>query len=324
MGFILMSRITNIWQMYLVYGVLIGIGMGGIFVPVITNLSRWFVARRSTMNGLVLAGTGVGTLIVSPLTSRLIESYGWRTSFIILGAAIFLIIFVLAQFMRLDPAQIGQTPYNKAGAGKSGLKQETRSFGLSEVLRSPLFWLVFGMFFTFGFFAMSISVHIVPHVIHLQIPAATAANILATIGAVNIAGRLAFGAIGDKIGARQAYGLGLVVMTAAIFWLVFINETWMFFVFAAIYGFNSGGIGSVQAPIVAELFGLKSHGAIFGACGLGTMIGGSIGPVLVGYLFDLSGSYQAAFITCGLAAAAGLLVNLVIVRRKRAASVPIS
>jgi MFS family permease len=315
-GFILMSRITVIWQMYLVYGVLIGVGMGGVFVPVVTNISRWFIARRSTMNGLVLAGTGVGTLIVSPLTSWMIENYGWRTSYIVLGIAIFLIVFILAQFMRLDPQQIGQAPYSKAMAGKREIKKESRSYTFTEALKSRQFWLVFCMFFSFGFFAMSISVHIVPHVIHLQISAAIAASILATIGAVNIAGRLAFGAIGDKIGAKQAYGLGLVVMAAAVFWLISIDRAWLFFVFAVIYGFNVGGMGSVQAPIVAELFGLKYHGAIFGACGLGTMIGASIGPVLVGYLFDLTGSYRISFLTCGLVAVGGLLINLAILRRK--------
>jgi MFS family permease len=322
LGYILMSQVTTIWQMYLVYGIIIGVGMSGIFVPVITNLSRWFIVRRNTTNGIVMAGMGVGTLIVSPVAYRLILSYQWQKSYLILGTIFLVIVLVSTQFMRRDPAQVGQIPFNRLSNGKPSLKSEVRNFSLHEAFHTRQLWLVFFMFFCFGFAAMSLSVHIVPHIIDLKISPATAANILAVTGAVTIIGRIVFGAIADKIGGKQAYRLGFIVMVVMTLWLLIIREAWMFYVFAIIWGFASGGMGTIQSPIVAEFFGLKSLGAIFGVCGLGTMLGGSVGPVITGYLFDLKGNYQIAFITLSVLATAGIVINLILTHSKIKTSEP--
>jgi MFS family permease len=313
-GYILLSRVTAIWQMYLVFGIVIGVGMSGIFVPIVTNLSRWFVARRGTMNGVVLSGMSLGTLLVSPITFWLIEIKGWRGSDIILGIAIFMIAVVSSQFMRRDPEQVGQTPFNKPGPGKRELKTDSPNFTLGEVLRNRYFWLVFLMMFCMGVFSISITVHIVPHIIHIGISPATAANILAVAGGVNFIGRVAFGPLADRIGSRQANCIGFVIMIAGLIGLIFMKDVWMFYVFAVLFGIAQGGMGTVQSPIIAELFGVRSLGAIFGACGLGLMIGASIGPVITGYIFDETGGYQIAFIACALVAIVGISINLILVR----------
>jgi MFS family permease len=170
-------------------------------------------------------------------------------------------------------------------------------------------WVTSFMFFCFGYSALSLTVHLVPHIININISPATAASVLAAIGAVNVFGRLFFGLIGDRLGSFQAYRMGLAIILLGLICLLFIRQSWMFYGFAILWGMSAGGMGTIQTPIIAELFGVKSLGAIFGVCGMGVMIGGSIGPVITGFLFDLTGNYQIAFIVCAFFALAGVAIN---------------
>ncbi len=151
LGYILMSQVSAIWHLYLFYGLIVGIGMSGFWVPLMSTISRWFVKRRSVMTGAVAAGTGIGTLIGAPVASRLISAYDWRLSFIILGGAILVIIISAAQFMRRDPASTGQVAYGKDKTGGWHLKLETGEFSLREAANTRQFWLVFVIFITYGF-----------------------------------------------------------------------------------------------------------------------------------------------------------------------------
>jgi MFS family permease len=319
-GLILVSQVTAIWQMYILYGILVGTGLSAVFVPVVTNLPRWFIARRNTMSGVVLAGMGVGTLAMSPVIYWLITKYGWQTSYIFLGVFFLVIVVAAAQFMKLDPSQVGQVPYNKPSSGKQAYLPEVRNYTLSEAVRTRQMWMIFAMYFCFGYSGLSLMVHLVPHIIDIDISPAVAASVMAVMGGVNILGRLAFGAIGDRFGTLKTYLLGLATIGALLIWLLFIRDIWMLYIFGCLWGFASGGANSVQTPIVAEFFGVKSIGALFGVCGLGTMVGGSIGPVLVGWLFDVKGDYQIAFITCIALAVIGIGINLILIRSKNRAA----
>ena len=308
-GYILAGFVQSLWQMYIIYGLIVGIGMGGIFNPVATTVPRWFVARRNTAQGVAVAGLGVGTFIISPIAYWLVSRFSWHYAYVVIGIAFIAIILIGAMFMKSDPAQIGEKPYNKTGKNDKILKNTTRDFSLSEAIKTPQIWITICMFFCFGYSMISLSVHLVPHIINIKISPAIAANVLAMVGAFNIVGRLSFGAIGDRIGSLQAYAVGFALAFVSLFALLFIREAWMLFAFAAVWGFCSGGIGSVQTTVIAELFGLKSLGLIFGVCGLGVMIGGSIGPVVTGYLFDVQGNYTIAFIACAVFTILGIVFN---------------
>jgi MFS family permease len=313
-GYILISRVTSVWQMYLIYGFVIGAGMGGIYVPLATGINRWFIARRSTMSGILLCGMGVGLLLVSPIAHWLISTYQWRVSYVILGVAFLVIILTASQFLKKSPAETGQLPYCKANSVPAEHAQDSPSFSFTEAIRTRQFQLMFFVFYCYGFFSMTTAVHIVPNIIHLNISASTGAYILATIGGGNIAGRLAFGLIADRIGNKVSNLICLSIIAANLCGLIFIREGWIFFVFAVFFGVAQGGMSVVQAPIIAELFGLKSHGFIFGACGLGATLGGASGPFLTGYLFDVTGGYQTAFLVCTLLVVGGVIVSLILAR----------
>jgi MFS family permease len=308
-GYILSGLAQSIWQLYLIYGLMVGIGMGGIFNPVATTIPRWFTARRNTAQGIAVAGLGVGTFIISPIAYWLVSHYSWHYGYAVIGVVFIVIITIAAIFMKLDPSQVNDKPYNTKGKNDKVLKNTTRDFTLREALRTPQIWITICMFFCFGYSMISLSVHMVPHIINIDISPATAANVLALVGAFNIVGRLLFGAVGDRIGSIQAYALGFAIGFISLFAILFMHQSWMFFVFAIFWGLCSGGIGSVQTTVIAELFGLKSLGLIFGVCGLGVMIGGSIGPVVTGFLFDVQGNYIIAFVVCAIFTVMGIGFN---------------
>ena len=306
LGYLLVAQISAVWQLYLFYGVIIGIGMGGAFVPLMSTVARWFVKRRSMMTGIVVAGVGMGSLIAPPVASRLIATYDWRLSYIILGSIILVVVVLLAQLLRRDPTQVRQVPYSENE--EQGFKPETEGFSLKEAVCTKQFWLVSAMFGCFGFCALAIMVHIVAHATELGISAASAANILATIGGMGIVGRVVLGTAADRIGNRQAFIIGFIFMSAALFWLMPATEAWMLYLFAAVFGFGYGGCATSESPLVAELFGLSSHGLIMGVIALGFTSGAAIGPFLAGYVFDFAGSYQVAFLVCAVTAVAGLIL----------------
>ncbi|MFC1964404.1 MFS transporter [Chloroflexota bacterium] len=308
LGYWLMSQVSTIWQMYLFYGVIIGIGMGGSWVPLTSTVARWFVARRSMMTGVVLTGVGIGGLIGPPLANWLISIYDWRISYIMMGSLVLVVVVLCAQFLKRDPAKVGQSPYSESKEKEQGLKSETEGLSLGEAFQTRQFWQAFTMFFGLGFGVFTIIVHIVPHAIDLGISGGNAANILATISGLGILGMIFLGNIADRIGNRKVFILGLFLMALTLFWLLSAVNMWMLYLFAVVFGFVNAGCGASESPLVAKLFGMKSHGLIYGAVTFGFAIGGAIGPVITGYIFDIMQSYKAAF----LVAAALFVISLIL------------
>jgi MFS family permease len=308
-GYLLMSQINALWQLYLFYGVIIGIGMSGLWVPLLSSVARWFFGRRSLMTGIVISGLTIGQLIAPPLVSRLIAAYDWRLSYVILGGVVLLSIIIAAQFLRRDPGSTRQLQDDKDEGEQQVLKSDPKDFSLKEAIYTTQFWIVAIVFFCFGFAAFAIIVHIVPHATELGISDVNAANVLAINGGIGILGNFVLGGIiGDKIGNRKAFIVGFILMTGSLFWLVPARELWMLYLFAIVFGLALGSMGTSESPLIAKLFGLGSHGLIYGVIGLGFAAGGAIGPVMTGYIFDITGSYQLAFLICAALGIGGLIL----------------
>ena len=264
------------------------------------------------MTGIVLAGTGMGALVGPPLASRLIYIYEWRTSYIIIGIIVLVIVVIAAQFLKRDPTQIGQLPYGEDKSATQQLSSGVTGFSLKEAVYTTQFWLFFGMLFCFGFIMFTVVVHIVPHATDIGVSATSAANVLATIGGLVIIGRVVMGGAGDRIGSRQVFIIGFILLSAAFFLLIPARTMLMLCLFAVVYGFAQGGMGSSESPMVANLFGLKAHGLIFGVVGIGFTLGGTISPFLAGYIFDVYGNYHIAFLVCAALGIVGLISTIVL------------
>ncbi len=308
-GYVLMSRVNAIWQIDLFYGI-IGVGMAGSYVPLMSTVARWFSRKRNTMIGIVVTGTGVGTIIGPTLASWFISIYDWRTSFVIMGVAVGLVAVIASQFMRYDPAGMGLSPYGGEGENEAGQQPRGKGFTLREAVSTRQFWLLFFMSFGSGFCIFVTMVHVVPNATGLGVPAATAAGLIATVGGVGIAGRLVLGSAADKIGNRKVLLIGFSLVCVAFLWLAQARAEWALFVFAIIYGFGYGGCEAQWPATTATLFGLSSLALILATNAIGFSIGAAIGPVLTGYIYDISGSYQAAFLIAAFVAAVAFTLAL--------------
>lgn len=294
-GYLLMSRTQAPWQIYLFYGIIVGAGMGAHDVVTLSTVARWFVRKRGMMSGLVKVGTGAGQLVVPLLASLLIIGYGWRMSYVILGAATVVLFLAVSQFMRRDPRQMGLLPDGDTRKEEAAVPAAEAGLPLGEVVRTRQFWTVCLAQFTFMFSLLTIVVHIVPHATDLGISGPAAAGVLSAMGGVSMAGRFTMGAASDKIGTRRSIRICFIILIASFLWLQLARELWMFYLFALVYGFAHGGLFTLVSPLIARLFGTRAHGAIFGIVYFAGNLGGASGPLLAGYVFDVTGSYQIAF-----------------------------
>jgi MFS family permease len=318
LGYLLMSQVNSLWQLYLFYGVIVGIGMSGLWIPLISPIARWFTGKRSLMTGIVISGLTLGQLIAPLVISRLIAAHGWRLSYIILGGTVMLTIVILSQFLRRDPGQTGQLLSKGKLEEKQNFQPISKDFTLKEVVRTGQFWLVAGIFFCIGFTAFSITVHIFPHATKTGISAITAANILAINGGIGIIGNFVLGGIiGDIIGNRKVFIIGMALMVASLLWLIPAREVWWFYLFAVVFGIGLGGAGTSESPLIARLFGLSSHGLIYGVVGLSWTLGGAVGPFIVGYMCDVFQNYQLAFLLCAVIGLFGILMLIMLRPTKR-------
>ena len=309
LGFFLMSRISTIWQLYLVFGVVTGVGMGGLFVPLISTVSRWFVKRRGMMTGIVLSGVSLGTIIMPPLATWLITIHGWRTAYAIIGLAVMIVIISATQFIKRDPAQIGQLPDGKNRVKAESLDLPTSSLPLREAIHTRQFWILCGVFGSLWFSAMAITVHIVIHAIDLGIPAISASQILAIMGGAGIAGRILVGSVADRIGYKPALLIGFTLMSASFLWLLVAKDLWALNLFAVIFGFGFAGLVVLESPLIARLFGLGSLSVIMGSVEFVSTTLSTPSSIVAGYIFDIMGSYQLAFLISAGASVIGLILS---------------
>ena len=216
-GHLLMSRLVAVWQLYLFYGVIIGIGLSSVDVIALSTTARWFVRKRGTMTGIVKIGTGAGQFIIPLVASMLITSYGWRTSYIIIGAGVLLLLVAIAQFLRRDPSQISPLPdcENETSRGKPSITSGDLS--LSETLHTRQFWTICAVNLSIIFCLMTIMVHIVPHTQDIRVSATRAASVLSTIGGVSMVGRLIVGIAIDRIGSKKAMMVCFILLITGLF-----------------------------------------------------------------------------------------------------------
>jgi MFS family permease len=281
--------------------------MGGAVVPQMSIVARWFAKRRGLMNGIAVAGMGIGTMLIPPVASWFVSSYGWSTSYVVIGFMVLAVVILAAQFLRRDPSQMGLIPYGSGELKKCDSDLRDQGFSFREAIRTKQFWLLGVAFFSFAVFLQAIMVHIVPHILELGISSTTTANIFIALGGLSILGRIVIGSAADKIGCNSAFIICFILTTTALAWLLVAKEMWMFYLFAAVFGVAYGGIVAVQSPSVAELFGLSSHGVILGANVFMSTLGAAIGPLLAGGIFDITGSYDWAFLASIIVSIFGLV-----------------
>lgn len=299
-GYMLMSQLSVVWQLYLFWGLVAGVGRSVAGPALMSTVSRWFVKRRGLMIAIVSTGAGIGGVIFPPICAWLTLTYDWRFAWIILGIIALIGMVSSGLLFKRDPAQLGQLPdgtdeVRKPDEGERGGGLPATGLLFPEAIRTRQFWILSGILLCFGL-NRGIMVHIAPHVTDVGFSLTTAASVLAISAGVSIVSRLVMGHIADMIGGRRSLIITFIFMPAAFLVISASKEIWALYLFAILFGFAWGGIAVLRFSTAGELFGVTSLGAIMGIVELFATLGSGITPYVAGWLFDTMGSYLASFL----------------------------
>lgn len=310
LSLLLTSQASASWQLFISYSLLLALGTGAVFAIVSSTASRWFNKKRGFALGITMSGGPLGIIVVAPFATYLVYNFGWRTAFIILGLVAWLIVASSSMLLRKDPGDIGLLPDGvKPESAKNRLQNNDNNTepvcpSLLDAIKTSNFWFLGLIWLLLSLNVHLILTHIVPHAIDLGISPINAATILSIIGGASIVGRLAVGKGSDILGRKALAIISALLPFGALIWLVWIRDLWMFYLFAIVFGFSWGGLGTVVTALVGDIFGLRSIGIIMGTILVGWNIGAAIGPAMGGFIFDVTNDYSIAF----LAGAAAMLI----------------
>ena len=316
LALLLMSHMSAVWHLYLWYGVLAGVGRSPLNVTLVAMVSRWFSKHRGLAMGIVNSGTGAGSSLFTPLTSYLIVAYSWQDAYIVMAVMVWVLLTAAVMLLRDDPQDLGYLPYGEeeprpAGTGKvakPGRQARASEWEFRDALRTSQFWELGILHFTCCMCHAIPLVHVVPYAIRSGLAPTTAASVLATIGVVSFVGRVTWGVLSDRWGPKPVYVVAVFAQGLMMIWLLGAHHPVMFFLFAFFWGFGYGGAMPPYALFVKDYYGMKSFGAIYGAIMMIASLGMAAGGYFAGLLFDLSGSYQPAWM---LSLVAGVVTGFV-------------
>ena len=321
LGLVLTSQINALWQLYITYGVIFGIGAGGGFIATMATTARWFIKRRGLALGIVASGAGLGTLLLAPIAERLIAGFGWSIAYLVLGVAAWAIMIPCALLLRRDPAEKGLRPYgsDEVRAPAESIEQleastTEKGINLMVAARSKPLWMLFIIFFLFNYCLQMVMVHLVNYATDIGIASLYAATFISIIGIGSFIGRIIMGGASDRIGANSALVICCAIMMTTLIFLIFAREPWMFYLFALIFGFAYGGEVPQMPVLVERFFGMRAVAALVGVTVLGATIGGAFGAWMGGQIFDVTQSYQPAFIVASAISFTAMILTLVLRR----------
>lgn len=299
LSYLLLSQLDTLWQFILYYAFLGGIGTSVLNVPVMVAVTRWFVRRRGLMMGIVQAGAGIGGFFFPPFAGWLIQTHGWRSAYMVLGICCLLGMILSGLFLRGNPADLGQVPNGvlDPGPAKNAGKGAPISVrgSLREKFISRSFWIITGIYISFGFCRATFLAHIAPHVQDLGFSLTDGANMIALISAFSILGRIGMGRVGDRIGNRPALAISFAATAGILVWGLAAQQLWMLYVFALVFGFAWGSQAVLRFTVTSEAFGLASLGLLMGVLSFSESMAAMFGSYIAGYLFDRFGTYEQAF-----------------------------
>jgi MFS family permease len=285
----LASRATSLIAFQFIFGVMVGGATAAIFAPMMASVTGWFDTHRSLAVSLVSAGMGMAPMTMSPLAAWLVSHHDWRTSMQILSVVVAGIMIPVSLLVRRPPALEVQ-PSRSEGAEK-GVEMS-----LAQALRSPQFViLLLTNFFCCATHSGPI-IHTVSYAISCGIPIIAAVTIYSVEGLAGMGGRIVFGLLGDRLGAKRVLVAGLFAQAFGALAYVFVRELAAFYVVAALFGFIYAGTMPLYSVLARENFPLRMMGTVIGGTAMAGSLGMASGPVAGGLIYDTFASYAWLYI----------------------------
>jgi len=296
--FALASRIDALWHLYAVFGVLLGIAMSSVYLVPTTTVSRWFVDRRGLALGIMLAGLNLAFVTGPRLSAFMIERLGWRTTYLVLGALVWVLAIPGSLLTRFppehrDPAAQKETAHSSTGAT------------LREALADRRLWLLVTAWLLLGFNQMMMSIHLVSFVKDQGVTLERASLALTILGTGTIAGRILVGIASDRIGTKPMFWVCLTLQVCALLSIMAGPSLSVLDVVLFWMGLAAAGSDTTVVKGAVETFGVRAIGAVMGVLSLGWRCGAALGPTTAGFIYDSTGTYLPAFAM----AAAGLVLS---------------
>ncbi|MFT4096308.1 MAG: MFS transporter [Rhodoblastus sp.] len=287
-GVIISSRAESLLAFQIAYGVLVGLGVGAIFAPMMATVVGWFDTQRSLAVSLVSAGMGMAPMTLAPLARWLISTTDWRTAQLAIGLLAWALMIPAAFLVRRPPAQDHASAQGDA-AGAAGMT-------LSSALRTPQFIVIALTYFCCCATHSGPIFHTVSYAIVCGVTPMAAVSIYSLEGLAGLGGRLIFGLAGDRFGAKRALVAGLMIQAMAAGAYVFTRQLGEFYAVAAVFGIAYGGVMPLYSVLIRENFPLRIMGGVTGAAVMVSSLGMAAGPVLGGWFYDNFASYSWLYI----------------------------
>lgn len=324
-GYLGLSFSYSFWSFAFFYGVLGAIGLGGTSVPLFAALiGKWFFRHRGLAISLALGGGCLGQFILVPLSTQAIQSWGWRTTCLIIGLFLFLVNLFLNQcFIKDSPSDLDEQPYGfvpptpvelSDGPDKeSSLGIPATDATLAIAARTASFWFFFVVMVVCGGADYLVLTHLIPMVTDHGISATTAGKMLGWVGLMSLAGVVLTGPAIDRFGNKKPIVITFCLRTL-IFLIIWKYQTlWSYYAFALVFGFTLLITAPITTTLLGKLYGFRHIGLISGAITTAHHFSGGFWAYLGGAIYDATGNYQSVFIISALLASAAV-VSAVLIR----------
>ena len=324
-GYILMSRVNSLAAFFFVYIFAITLGNSlGMSTPMAAAVANWFNRKRGLAFGIMWSGVGLGGIFV-PAVGWLIAAYNWRIASIVIGVFIIVMGIPIAALMRHRPEPYGYMPDGVEPdtddeTGEVRRRQQpdlSQDFTAREALMTSSFWYLTLSIAARSLVSGGVGLHLVPYFVDLGASDVFAATLAGAVGVLSIPGRFGLSAVSDYLNRRYVMAVSLFLMTIAIVFMARATSVTQVLPFLVLYAAAQGGISVIPQSLIAEYFGRRAYATIQGFRGTIQMIGIIIGPLVSGYVFDTTGSYEWAFMGFGAASLVSLVLVLLMRPPKR-------
>jgi MFS family permease len=286
----LASRAPSLLAFQIMFGLMVGGSISAIFAPMMACVTGWFDTHRSLAVSLVSAGMGMAPLIMSPLSAWLVSHHDWRTSMLVVAAVVAAIMIPVSLLVRRPPALASG---NAAPVGDGAPPPE---MSLAQALRSPQFIILLATNFLCCATHSGPIIHTVSYAVTCGIPMMAAVTIYSVEGLAGMGGRIAFGLLGDRFGAKRVLVSGLLAQAFGALGYVFVRELAAFYAVAALFGFIYAGTMPLYSVLARENFPLRMMGTVIGGTAMAGSLGMATGPIAGGLIYDTFASYAWLYI----------------------------
>jgi MFS family permease len=293
LGLFLSSQVSTLWQLYISFGVILAVGFTFTgMVPHVFLISEWFSSHRASAIGFVYAGTGLGIMLLAPLSEWLISSYGWARAFETY-AAIVVIGLLPVVWLFYDHG-----PHGEHLRHRPEKKTSQNQWTARLALRSLQFWLLFVARIAAASGTTVIVTHQVAHVVDVGFSKLLSASIFGLAGVTSSFGRVIFGFIADRLSKEAAYTLNIVMTVVGVGALMVLSDpsqAWLLYIYVIFFGIGFGSRAVIFSALTADIFSGKGFGSILGYSTVAVGVGGALGSWLGGAFYDWTGSYLVSF-----------------------------